>query len=82
MTDNELEKKRLQNQLEDRGMQLLSIDKINSLIKATKQQRQFLYDTFNETVKDLEKYHELKYAALQGKENQKVEKWKSRKFYK
>ena len=63
-------------------MQLLSIDKINSLIKATKQQRQFLYDTFNETVKDLEKYHELKYAALQGKENQKVEKWKSRNFYK
>ncbi|KLO74014.1 relaxase/mobilization nuclease domain-containing protein [Enterococcus cecorum] len=82
MTEDESEKQRLQNQLEDRGMQLLSIDKINSLIKATKQQRQFLYDTFNETVKDLEKYHELKYAALQGKENQKVEKWKSRNFYK
>ena len=72
----------MKSQLEDRGMQLLSIDKINDLIEATKQQRQFLYDTFNETVKDLEKYHELKYAAIQGKENQKVEKEKSRNFYK
>ncbi|XBG85853.1 helical hairpin domain-containing protein [Enterococcus cecorum] len=74
--------KQLKSQLEDKGMRLLSIDKINSLIEATKRQRQFLYDTFNETVKDLEKYHELKYAALQGKENQKVEKEKSGKFYK
>ncbi|CAI3507746.1 relaxase/mobilization nuclease domain-containing protein [Enterococcus cecorum] len=82
MTDDESEKHQLKSQLEDRGMQLLSIDKINSLIEATKQQRQFLYDTFNETVKDLEKYHELKYAAIQGKENQKVEKEKSGKFYK
>ncbi|XBG82286.1 helical hairpin domain-containing protein [Enterococcus cecorum] len=63
-------------------MRLLSVDKINALIEATKRQRQFLYDTFNETVKDLEKYHELKYATIQGKENQKVEKEKIGKFYK
>ncbi|XBG90838.1 helical hairpin domain-containing protein [Enterococcus cecorum] len=60
-------------------MRLLSIDKINSLIEATKRQRQFLYDTFNETVKDLEKYHELKYASTtreRKSKSRKREKWK------